>query len=1390
VDALRTLVRRVQGRPEVEIVGHLDASSRFVDLSGHPDPDAAPDQWARAEVDRVLDLSVRSFESTLLELAPRRTAWALLQHHLFSDASSVALLYRRVGDRYAQLAARDGAPALAPAADAPSYAAYVRHELEQEQTERFRKREAYWHAKLSDPPEPLVFYGGRSASAGLGVRRERIDRRLGPELTEAVRELAGRDGVRFLSEQFSVFGVFCAALIACLHRLGGQERIAIGVPWLNRPRAFHETCGLFMEQDPFVVTVSSDDTFESLLRKIHAEARAVMAHLPYSAGNPGGRIYDVSLNYFTLSLGPFAGLAAEPRWYRPSYGHGSMQVQVHDLTPDRELTLSVDFDTATFTPADRESAIAHYLGCLSALLADPTQRIGAFDLLTDAERTLLAQWNDTRRDHPREQTVVDLVTAQAERRPDAVALTCGGQRISYGELQRRAHDLAQRLRAAGVGPGVLVGVYLNRSVDLVVGLLGVLEAGGAYVPLDPAFPRDRLAYMLDDSQAPVLLSETSLLGTLAAEGRTVLCVDAAADAAPAPARAARPGPDDLAYVLYTSGSTGRPKGVEIPHRALTNFLCSMRSEPGCSEADHLLAITTLSFDIAGLELFLPLITGGRVEIASRETAIDGRLLRKQLESGAFTILQATPATWRILLDAGWTGSPNLKALIGGEALPPELVAPLLARTASLWNLYGPTETTIWSSLQRVTTADEITVGRPIANTSFLVVDSRLQPVPIGVAGELLIGGEGLARGYHRRPELTAERFVAVSVPGATTPERMYRTGDLVRLRRDGQLVHLGRLDHQVKIRGFRIELGEIEALLIAHEAIQQAVVVARDAGTAAARLVAYYVPATAEPPPPAELRRHLRASLPEYMVPPQYVALAEFPLTPNGKIDRLRLPEPAAPDDAASEQLAPRTAAEARVAAAFCDVLGLPAVGVDADFFDLGGQSILGLQLVTRLEEEFGVEVPLQVLFEASSVAALAARVSSASADGSQPARHDRAELVRRLGEVWGAALGAVPDDPHDRAAGAALGDADVTRLLAELRRAFGVVAEGVSGVEFRKDPSVAGLARLIEDAMEPPPRLLVPLQRRGSGRPLFLIHAGGGYVFFYRALAAHLGDSRPVYGIRAATRHDGESNRFDRATSVEEIAARYIEEIEAVQPAGPYHLGGACFGGVLAFEIARQLRARGQSLASPLLLFDAYATSPQGTAEWRGYRHWVLSRAAEKLGAGEDLADADDALRRILRSVARRPGALARLPLLGVRAVLRRLARRVRDTGWARRLRERRRRSKPREQQQLDTMAELLDASLRLLAGYRPAPLPDAATLFRAEKSPDPEPEWLPLLQGGVRTHVLPGEHLDMLEEPWVVRTAALVAASLDAGFDAPVGGDSAASPPPLPAGADRDPR
>ena len=450
------------------------------------------------------------------------------------------------------------------------------------------------------------------------------------------------------------------------------------------------------------------------------------------------------------------------------------------------------------------------------------------------------------------------------------------------------------------GPGVLVGICIERSVEMVVGVLGILKAGGTYVPLDPAFPRDRLAFMAEDAGLGLIVTkESSKEFVPDADCDSVIIDTEWGQISRQSTKNLEPmaAPEDLAYVIYTSGSTGKPKGVEISHRALTNFLWSMKSEPGFTERDVLLAVTTLSFDIAMLELYLPLIVGGRIELASHTVAADGRLLREMLDKCRATILQATPATWRMLIETGWQGTPGLAALCGGEGLPRELANQLLERTAALWNMYGPTETTIWSSVQRITPDDaEITVGRPIANTEFYILDKNLQLLPVGVPGELFIGGDGLARGYRNRTELTAKQFIPhpfSQEPGA----RLYRTGDLARYLEDGRVVHLGRLDNQVKLRGFRIELGEIEAILDQHHAVQKSVVVASvaEGGAQDNFLAAYIVAEPGTEPKVGELRRFLQEKLPDYMVPSAFVQMDTLPLTPNGKVDRRALPA-AGPD--------------------------------------------------------------------------------------------------------------------------------------------------------------------------------------------------------------------------------------------------------------------------------------------------------------------------------------------------------------------------------------------------------------------------------------------------------------------------------------------------------------
>ncbi|HXO18854.1 MAG TPA: amino acid adenylation domain-containing protein, partial [Thermoanaerobaculia bacterium] len=544
----------------------------------------------------------------------------------------------------------------------------------------------------------------------------------------------------------------------------------------------------------------------------------------------------------------------------------------------------------------------------------------------------------------------------------------------------------------GVGADVLVGLCAERSPEMLVGVLAVLRAGGAYVPLDPSYPRERLAMILEDARPGVLLTQERLLPELPGSVALTVCLDDPSLAGEVEAAPAAVAAESLAYVLFTSGSTGRPKGVQISRGALLNFLRSVEREPGLAAGDVLLAVTTLAFDIAALELLLPLLVGARIALASREEAADAARLRGLLASSGATAMQATPATWRMLLDAGWQGNRGLRALCGGEALPTELAARLLPRVGSLWNLYGPTETTVWSAVGEVKAAageplSAIAIGRPLANTTLYLVDRYLQSAPVGVPGELCIGGAGLARGYLGRPDLTAERFLPdpFASAGATGGARLYRTGDLARRRADGGIDFLGRIDNQVKVRGFRIELGEIEAALARHPAVRQAVVVVAE-GTAAGgaalaekNLQAYLVGEPAVDP--VELRTFLGRQLPGYMIPTGFVFLQALPLTPNGKVDRRALARLGlAPDRAAKTPfVAPRTATEKRVAEIWAGLLGVERVSVNDDFFALGGHSLMGTRLVSRLRDAFEVEVPLRGLFEAPTVALLAFRIEAAS---------------------------------------------------------------------------------------------------------------------------------------------------------------------------------------------------------------------------------------------------------------------------------------------------------------------------------------------------------------------------------------------------------------------------
>lgn len=587
--------------------------------------------------------------------------------------------------------------------------------------------------------------------------------------------------------------------------------------------------------------------------------------------------------------------------------------------------------------------------------------------------------------------VDELISAQVRRTPDAVAAVFGSRSLTYLELERQCDRAAVRLRELGVARGSLVGIHLERSLEMLVVVIAVMKAGAAYVPLDPDFPVDRLAYMVADAGLPLVVTQSTLSDFTPPGGYSKVDIgDLLGDAPDLPADAAvmeAADGSDLIYVLYTSGSTGMPKGVALEHRNVVNFLLSMRHEPGLTPQDRLVAVTTLSFDIAGLELYLPLITGATVVIASRDEAVDGNRLRTLIDTHRATVMQATPTTWRLLIEAGWQGARELKVLCGGEALPRDLARMLLQRCGELWNMYGPTETAIWSTLFRVVDGNApVLIGRPIANTRIYVLDRSGRPVPTGIPGEICIAGAGVARGYLNRPELTAEKFVRDPFSGPVDSDalggRMYRTGDSGRFLVDGNLEFRNRIDNQVKIRGFRVELGEVEAVMESHPAVKQAIAKIFEFRPGDTRLVAYVLP-YAEAPTAMELRDHLRARLPHYMVPQHLSVVAEFPLTPNGKVDRIQLPAPQAEDILAETHVEPKTPTERMVADIFGEMLAVERVSADTSFFDLGGHSILATRVVSLLRQNEHPGITLRMLFESPTAIALGREIEQLKQAGS-----------------------------------------------------------------------------------------------------------------------------------------------------------------------------------------------------------------------------------------------------------------------------------------------------------------------------------------------------------------------------------------------------------------------
>jgi amino acid adenylation domain-containing protein len=1005
-ETLRTTFAGMDGRAVQVIATPSGAVLPVVDLEGlgEPGQEAQARQLAEEEARRSFDLSSGPLVRTvLLRLGETEHVLLLTVHHVIFDDWSMGILICELAMLYRSFSA--GEPS--PLPELPiQYADFTVWQRERLQGEILEKLLAYWKERLSNIPvlelptdqvrPPIQTYHGATESFVL------------PEtLVKKLRMLSQQEGV-------TLFMTLLAAFKTLLYRYTGQTDIVVGTPIANRNWGeLEQLIGFFANTLLLRTNLGGDPTVRELLERVREGALGAYAH------------QDVPFEMLVEHLQPERDLSRSPLFQvmfvlrhtsMPAVEVPSLTMELMEVesgTAQFDLTLMItekngglegelEYSTDLFDPRTAQRMIAHFEKLLGSVVAAPECRLSHLPFLPKAEQCqLLVEWNDTAADYRQDRCIHELFEEQARRAPDAVAvvfpakgLTCEDQHLTYHELNQRADQLAAYLQSLGVGPEVTVGICVGRSLETVIGLLGILKARGAYLPLDPTYPQKWLQFTLEDTLSPVVLTQKSLamemdlLSTAKDKQFTLVYLDEDWDVAcERDAKDTKRTKDsgvgvtslNLAYVIYTSGSTGQPKGVQVVNRAVVNFLEAMRERLEFKEGDVLLSVTSLSFDIAGLELLLPLVSGGKVVLADNMERLDGACLEKRLAESSAKMMQATPVTWRLLLASGWAGSRDLQVLCGGEAFPRDLANELLGRAAVVWNMYGPTETTIWSSMYQVEKGERsVPIGLPIANTQMYVLDKQMNLVGVGIPGELYIGGDGLARGYLNRPALTAERFVVH--PFAENGERLYRTGDLVRHLSDGEIEFLGRTDFQVKIRGFRIEIGEIEAVLGQHPAVQEVVVLVLENEYGDKRLVAYIVPAREDILATGELRDYLRKKLPDYMIPSAFVMLEEMPLTPNGKVNRQALPE----SDSLKYEIenafvAPRTPVEEMLADTLSDVLGIERIGIYDSFFELGGHSLLATQVISRLREALQLEIPLRVFFDEPTVAGLAQAIDDSS---------------------------------------------------------------------------------------------------------------------------------------------------------------------------------------------------------------------------------------------------------------------------------------------------------------------------------------------------------------------------------------------------------------------------
>lgn len=1108
-ESLRTTFPAIEGSPVQIIAPSLQIPLSVVDL--HHLPESEREQRAQHYIGEEIECPFELTQgpllrTTLFRLTEQEHILLLLMHHIISDGWSVNIFIQELTTLYTTFATGQST---SPLAELPiqyaDYAVWHREWLQ----EHMENLLTYWKQQLAGAPAVLDLPTDHPRPAIQTFRGAIHDFRLSAPLTAQLQALSQQEGA-------TLFMTLLAAFNMLLSRYTGQEDIVVGSPIANRNRSeIQGLIGYLVNMLVLRTDLSGNPSFRELLRRVRNKALEAYDHqeLPFEklveALHPERSLSHSPLfqvlianNNNALSTVEAAGLTISS--LEVAYKRAKFDLSLFIWEDSGSLAGTVEYNVDLFERATIERLIGHWQTLLASIAADPELPLSQLALLSEAEQhQLLIEWNATQAEYPQERCVHELFEAQAARRPEATALIYEGTHLTYRELNQRANQLAHYLKKLGVGQEVCVGLCMERSLNMVVCLLGILKAGGAYVPLDPTYPKDRLAFMLQDTRAPVLLTEQHLLNLLPTQGLKVICLDRdwqVVSQEPSENLKSETTARNLAYVMYTSGSTGKPKGVEIRHYSIIRLLFGVKYVD-LDETKTILHMAPISFDASTFEVWGALLHGARC-ILYPERIPTSKNIGAAIDAHDVTTVWLTASLFNTVIDEEPQALKNVRqVLTGGEALSVHHIRRALEVLPStqIINGYGPTESTTFTCCHPIAgPLDEntrsIPIGRPITNTQVYILDAHLAPTPIGIPGELYIGGDGLARGYLNRPELTEEKFIPN--PFSSKPDaRLYKTGDLVRYLPDGTIEFLGRRDHQVKIRGFRIEPGEIEAALQQHPAMRAAIVVVREDTPGNKRLVAYMVPHQHQDIKANELRRFLRESLPEYMIPSAFVILESFPQTPSGKIDRQALPVPERGSTAEENYAAPTTMIHYQLVHLWEELLDARPIGIKDNFFFLGGHSLLAARLVSRTEQIFGKKIPLATFFAG---------------------------------------------------------------------------------------PTIDQLAKILEQDAAIAEAPVVAIQSNGTKRPLFYMHEdriGGAYYCFL--LADQLGPDQPFYTI--------EPYKFDDQhdlPTLEAMAAAHIKSLQAIQPEGPYLLAGFCIGGLLAYEMARQLQAQGQQV-DLLVLID-----------------------------------------------------------------------------------------------------------------------------------------------------------------------------------------------------------